>query len=215
MDELVYPNHKPEELRRFWGGFGFKKLIFTNTSHYKIFTGHFPYGIHHFIRQRCEYFTFLREPIARAISHYNFVKYTGPGAQPNEKNDLHQRYTLEEIFNQPIGRHPFRGILTDNMQTRFLAGYYYYFLPKDSSILLKAAKKNLRTHYKAFGLQERYADSVQLIADTFDWKREELGVRHKKSPKKDPVTDETLRILRENHLLDLELYDYAKELFDR
>ena len=41
MRELLYPNFERENIRRFWGGFGIKKLIMTDTSNYEVFTGQF------------------------------------------------------------------------------------------------------------------------------------------------------------------------------
>lgn len=216
LNELIYPSYRQNEIRRFWGGFGIKKLVLTNTSQYKVFTGHFPYGIHHFIKQDCEYLTFLREPIARAISHYNFIKNNEvkEGNEPNKYQKHHETYSIDKIFDVDPKLNPFKGVLVDNMQTRFLAGYYNYYLSKNSSRMLKAAKKNLKENYKVFGLQERYDESIDLIANAFDWKYINKGVRQKKTMKKDPVDEQTMAIIKENHLLDIELYEYAKELFD-
>jgi hypothetical protein len=215
LNELIYANYAKEEIRMFWGGFGIKKLILTNTSNFKIFTGHFPYGIHHYIKQDCEYFTFLREPIGRAVSHYNFIKNNqGLPGDPNKYKAFHQNTPLTEIFNKTSTLNPFKGIIVDNMQTRFLAGYLYYGLPKNSKLMLKKAKENLKNSYKVFGLQERYNESIELITSSFDWNHESKDVREKKTTTKEPIDDYTLTILKENHLLDIELYNYAQELFE-
>lgn len=216
LNELIYANYTKEEVREFWGGFGIKKLMTTNTSHYKVFTGHFPYGIHHYIKQDCEYFTFLREPISRAISHYNFIKNNKgiPGDPPHRFRFFHQNNELSEIFDKSSALNPFKGVIVNNMQTRFLAGYLYYGFPKNSRFMLKKAKENLKNNYKVFGLQERYDESIELITSAFGWKYEPKGIRNKKTAKKDVVDDYTMSVLNENHLLDIELYKYAQELFE-
>ena len=215
LNELIYANNTKEDVRMFWGGFGIKKLILTNTSKYKVFTGHFPYGIHHYIKQDCEYFTFLRDPIERAISHYNFIKSNqGLPGDPNKYKSFHQNTALSEIFNKTSTLNPFKGIIVNNMQTRFLSGYLYYGLPKNSKLLLKKAKENLKNKYKVFGLQERYDESIELIINSFNWNYENKGVIEKKTTSKEPLDEFTMSVLKENHLLDIELYKYAQELFE-
>ena len=216
MKELLYRNYAEEEICRFWGGYGIKKLITSDTSKVKVFTGHFPYGIHHFIKQPCDYFTVLREPIKRAISHYNFIKNNvGEPGSENKYKELHQRTPLQEIFDVNSKLNPFKGLLVDNMQTRMLAGYLYYPLPRDSSILLKKAMNKLEKHYKEFGIQERYKDSMKLIANSFEWEYKTQDLREKKTVKKDEIDSEEQFVLEQNHKLDLELYNFAVDLFNQ
>lgn len=215
MKELLYENFRNEEIRRFWGGFGIKKLILSNTSQYKVFTGHFPYGIHHFIKGECDYITFLREPISRAVSHYNFIKNNiGETNNENKYKTLHQEFKLKDIFKHNSTLNPFKGILVDNMQSRMLAGYLYFPFPKNSKLLLLKAKQNLEKKYKAFGIQEQYEVSMQLLAQSFDWQYSPQGIRAKETQKKEEIDTKTMEVLIENHQLDIELYRFAKELFE-
>ena len=78
-------------------------------------------------------FTFLREPISRAISHYNFIKNNvGEPDNENKYKKLHLKTDLKDFFKPANRLNPFKGIMVDNMQTRMLAGYLYYALPQDS-----------------------------------------------------------------------------------
>jgi len=216
FNELIAPNYDEKDIRWFWGGFGIKKLALTNTKQYKIFTGHMPYGIHHFISQKCDYITFLREPIARAISHYYFIKNDVDWIeQPNVYQKLHNDYSLSEIFNKTTTINPFKATLVDNMQTRFLAGYLYYNLPKNSELLLNKAKENLKNNYRVFGIQEKYSESIQAIASEFNWKHKPSNKIYKVTKQKEVVDEETMKALKENHLLDIELYNYAVQLFEK
>ena len=214
MKELLYRNYKQEEIKRFWGGYGIKKFIFSDTSSYNVFTGHMPYGIHHFIKRECEYFTFLRDPIKRAISQYNFIKNNiEAGGMKNKYKDSYNNIALKDVFDQRVVLNPFKGGLVDNLQTRMLAGYLYFPLSKNSELMLSRAKKNLEKKYKVFGIQEYYEDSIKQLVESFEWDYSPTGMIAKKTQKKDEVDDETQQVLFENHNLDIKLYSFAQELF--
>ena len=217
-DQLIFPNVASEAIRQFRGGYGIKKLALGSTKGVEVFTGHMPYGIHHFIQQPCQYITFLREPIERAISHYYFVQQapTDPNRE-NKYRQLHQEHSLAEIFeiNGKKRYNPFANLLIDNMQTRMLAGYYWYWLPKNSPRILKAAKRNLEKKYRVFGLKEHFEESVQRIQTTFGWERKKLERKAKETVVEKKLEPGDLEVLRSNHQLDLDLYDFAKTLFQK
>ena len=211
-NEVIVPNFKEEEIQKFMYGYGFKKFLVSDTSKVKFFSGHVPYGIHRFIRQKCEYITFLRDPIDRAVSHYNFVKYS---EGRNKNYDLHNQWSLAEIFDHTSALNPFKALLVDNMQTRCLAGLMYYALPKNSSLLLKRAKYNLEHKYRVFGYKEKYKESSAVIAREMGWQIGPPVAREKVTSQKDPIDAHTRQVLAENHKLDTELYAFAVELFEK
>ena len=76
------------------------------------------------------------------------------------------------------------------------------------------AKKNLESKYKTFGIQEHYDLSMQKLCEAFEWSYTPQGITAKKTSKKDVLDDKTLEVLKENHQLDVNLYSFAKELFN-
>jgi hypothetical protein len=75
------------------------------------------------------------------------------------------------------------------------------------------AKSNLRDKYAVFGLQDQFETSLAAIADTFGWSVG-VPVQRMKSTRIDKsYDDDDMAVVAANNQLDLELLDYAKELF--
>jgi hypothetical protein len=211
---VLFTNFKEEEIYLFQG---LKKLIFSNKRNYKIFIGHFPYGVHRFIPAEVQYFTFLRQPIERAISHYYWVKQSKYPTYVHPEWELHEKILLKDFFAKRnldrFNTHYFR--LIDNLQTRYIAGLGNGFYGNNSKKMLDKAKSNLEKKYKIFGLQERYEDSIQLFMKHFHL----INYEHKlekntfKKPSIKELDSETYEVLMENHKLDQELYLFGKEIF--
>lgn len=182
--------------------------------------GHSTYGVQCLAGQPAQMFTMLRDPIDRAVSHYYFIKqpfkYKDLRFGGNlEQHNVHNETPLSEIFSRNANKkYRLAGTwLVDNMQTRYLAGYAHYWKPANSSSLLAAAKRNLEKNYAEFGIQSRFEESVERIADRFGW-----VVGKSLEPTKQTTIDKTpsdsdLEMVKQSNLLDLELFDFAKELF--
>ncbi len=166
------------------------------------------------------YFTFLRDPVERAVSHYFFIKqppwnpdFVGGNAA---QKVLHNQVALADIFDRTANRRwRLMGTwLIDNMQTRYLAGWTQHWRAPASRILLKKAKRNLRDRYTSFGLQDRFDESIAQISGSFDWKiAPDHGRKSKQTRIEKIVSEADMEAVRRNNLLDAELYDYACELF--
>ena len=176
--------------------------------------------MHQFIKYDCDYITFLRNPIDRSISHYFFIKQ-GPLNEENmhinfNQRKINRRYSLESIFqkNRFQKYKLFSSWLIDNMQTRYLAGWKYYYLPKNSKLLINVAKYNLKNKIKAFGLKEEYDNSIKIFQNIFGWeKNNQIVDRQMTTRIIKEVSDLDLKAVKENNLLDIELYEFAQELF--
>src|SRR3954471_9471193 len=44
-----------------------------NDPNVRLVIGHFSYGVHHSISAQCRYSTFLRNPVAQVVSHFNYL----------------------------------------------------------------------------------------------------------------------------------------------
>lgn len=169
-------------------------------SHARLVWGHIPYGVHHYLPQRCEYFTILREPIARVVSVYKYILRT-------RDHVLHDRVATVGIpFEEYLESGMDKG-QTENSQTRQLSGRQFGLL--DRTALLEA-KHNLEASL-VVGLTERFEETFVLL-------RRALGLRMpyyittNVSPPYD-VSDRAVELARERNELDFELYRFACDLF--
>ena len=214
-EQVVMQNVPKQYYKRFRG---VKDLVRTDSGKLKVIGGHMPYGCHILLKGEQRYITFLRSPIDRAISHYFYlVQSPGPKYPNANKFDrqLHQAHSLKDIFNVNQRRkykfHTFA--LLDNLQTRYLAGYRHFYKPKDSKSMLKAAKEHLQERIDLFGIKEEYDKSLEIFQSAYGWKIGDRKPKLRNTRIKKTVDEPTLNIVRENHVLDLELYDFARDLF--
>ena len=88
------------------------RLSDDEKNNFKIIMGHFSYGLHNLMKQETFYLALLREPVARVISGYRYIKtHTGNQFYAKVSN-----LTLEEYLESGVD------ILLDNGQTRLRPG---------------------------------------------------------------------------------------------
>lgn len=151
--------------------------------------------------------TVLREPVARVISHYDYIRRMPGDPHYAAVKDM----TLEE-FAQKLTA----GKVGKNIQTYHVAKALRFQLDSlTPSEILEVAKESL-DRFGFVGLVERFQDSLFLLSYIFGWKpiinsRKENAARSKKSL--DELSTRTIDIIKENTQLDAELYRYAQEIF--
>ncbi|CAJ0610391.1 unnamed protein product [Cylicocyclus nassatus] len=182
--------------------------------------------------RRYFYTTFLREPVARFISEYRHVnrgatwiasRHICNGRAPTSDElplcfDPHLGWddvSLDEFLHCPFN-------LAFNRQTRMLADLTlvncYSRTGMDprtrDRILLESAKNNLR-NMAFFGVKERMDDSQMMFEQLFNLSfTKRLSVWSRSKSNDTDVTAEQLKIIRERNELDIQLYDYAVNLFE-
>lgn len=162
--------------------------------------GHFPYGLHKFIRDEYRYFTILRNTPDRLLSAYKHHKREGL----TEGLGL-----LRYFFNK-------RPIDMDNYSIRLLANVSNAVeFGGVTESHLNIAKDNLIKHIEFLGIFEYYNASIANLA-------KEIGVlpgvpeRLNVSPNHPSVSSDSareLRIVVAANELDQMLYDFAKDRF--
>jgi hypothetical protein len=183
------------------------ELTADQAAHTRVIAGHFYFGVHEHVPGRCRYFTFLRDPVRRIVSHYHFVR-----GQP--KHYLHDAAT-----NMSLGSYvEFCGAAEpNNDQTRLLAGR------KTASAegtcmpeMLPVAKRNLDRH-DVVGLTEEFDRSLLLLAHTFGWQRPYYVKQNvsRRRGRRGELDDETRAAILTSNSLDVELYRYGRELFEQ
>lgn len=192
----------PEELERF------TKLPESDRAQYRLIKGHLGFGLHRFVPGNSTYVTFLREPVARALSFYYYARshpdhYLFPLLNGNrvDLKALLSRGTEVELFNY---------------QTRMIsgAGNSQMLLSRDA---LETAKENLSKYFHFVGLTEEFDAGLFLLRRSLGWRlpfyiKKNITL---KKPRADEIDVQTLALLREANSFDLELYEFARALFQK
>jgi hypothetical protein len=207
MKEYLLGKMSEVELRR-------RELISEcdGNSGIRIVYGHIFFGVDAYLRRDCRYFTMLREPIGRLISNYHYRLQHGHCASP--------RISLDDYAS---GRSPTAEMRfeADNLQTRLIssesgvpigAGF-----GECTPQMLDAAKENLSASMVTFGLTERFDESLELLKEAFGWPgipsygRERVTRRY---PPAEQTPIPTLEVIRRFNMLDIELYEFGRRLFE-
>jgi hypothetical protein len=173
--------------------------------------GHVPYGIGKWLREPVRYISMLREPVARAISDYNFA--AGDPAhnlykEVNEKSmsllqyvEMRARLGLANLYTRMLG-----GCV--NWENLALSGA----LPQSA---LESAKENVRK-CACVGITERFDESVLLFKKKLGWSGCNY-VRQNVTPSKrigrQEITGDVEEAIKEYYRLDIELYQYCRDIF--
>ena len=185
-------------------------LPFDERAAARVLAGHVHYGVHEHIPHKCVYVTMLREPVSRVASMYHFIR-------GNPKHWLH-----DELVGSGMGLEEFARTAADpgvdNQQTRLIAGIGAGELEQPPSELgpeaLETAKRNLRA-FLVVGLTERFNESFILLRRALDWRLPMyMSVNAARATESEPVDEEAVAAIRARNRLDLELYDFACELFE-
>ncbi len=177
--------------------------------------GHFSYGIHQYIPRYSRYITFLRDPVERIVSLYYYLLRV-PG------NYLHDTLVSNNIsLADFVGSRLTSAIY--NFQVRLIAGADQpsvdSFPVLDESTLLQA-KQRLASDFLAFGITEKFDESLVLLSRSLGWKLFsrnlfycKQNVTHNRKRLAD-VSPEIIDMIRRNNQLDQQLYEYACNLFN-
>lgn len=185
----------------------------TQDQEIKLILGHVGFGLHEILGRDLTYITFLRHPLDRLISWY-YHQQRIPHAKYHQAC---QSMGIKELITR------FQPIPTDNHQTRFIAGDSLrekLGLPNTISYgccnqtLLDQAKENLRKYFLVVGIQESFDDSLGLLQNSLGWQNISY-VTENVGNNKQIIDQSEIDFLQACNYWDLQLYEYAKELFDQ
>ena len=183
----------------------FRSLPPAQRRSFLLVYGHLPFGIHRHIPGPSTYFTFLREPYQLLRSLY---RHAQRDPQHNLHHDLRQ-LTMRQAIEQGAAQ------LFDNFQTRAIAGAWHD-LPFGACDrpLLEKAKANLRDQFAVVGVVDYFDEVLLLLQQRFGWCSVYYSRHNVAAPAHRPVPEdpETQAFVRQHNWLDLELYEYAREL---
>ncbi len=182
------------------------KLSAAEKEKLKIIKGHIRLEIADKVPQKMLFFTLLREPIARTISQYHYIKRFKEHFFYQEMKE--KKYSLKDLLeNGPIQN-------MDNCQVRFLSGAHDVTYGGINETHYKKALHNLDQLIYSYGLCEYYDESILLFQDALHWKtpfyasKNIAGITEKKED-----TDHPKELLEKYNRYDLLLYEYAKKKF--
>jgi hypothetical protein len=179
----------------------FKQLPERRRRRFRVVRGHLYYGIHEYLPQGATYITLLREPVTRLLSSYYFILRRP--LHPLHRTLHKKRLGVEEFIRITPHR--------QNLQCRFIAGISNGEVCDQRT--LDRAKENLTRSFSVIGLCERFEESLVLLAKTFGW--EMPFYESQRVSKSRPVVEPKLvELIREHNRLDVELYEFGKNLFE-
>lgn len=186
----------------------FAKSPESERSRYRLIQGHLYFGFHRFIPGDWSYVSWMRDPIARALSFYSYVR-THP------EHYLHRRLMEERLDLKGLLQREATPELF-NLQTRMIAGERNNSARGLDRSALEIAKGNLEANFCFVGLTEEFDASLILLGEMLGWNVPFYMKRNVTSERirQDGVDPETERLLREANALDLELYQFAGTLFE-
>jgi hypothetical protein len=187
------------------------KMSPSEVEKIKVFKGHIAFGYHNNFPDpsNVTYITMLRDPIKRIISNYYFILSL-------EEHPLH-----EVVVNENISLKDYvsSGIIAnaENAQVRLLSNNIYVPHGECTREMLEQAKQNIDTSFAVAGLNEMFDETVLLLQDEFGWKWPVYSRQNVTGHGIKPLDldSETLAVVEQYNALDIELYDYVKEQFQK
>jgi hypothetical protein len=200
-------------------------------SKYRLFTGHFSYSLCNLFDKPPVILTILREPFARTLSFYEFVRRRKPQYPYKRLHD--EKLSLVDFLRDPELRktvcNDMVGMLVEDYPYEKIqrvyakrsvddttpSDYVLDNIPPDEA--LDIARQRL-TDFAAFGLSERFHDSLNLFTYTFGWspvyETQNLNVGSVENHPQD-LTPLEREVIEETNQLDIALYAYARTLFEQ
>jgi hypothetical protein len=205
--EVRAPTVVPGRLRRDGAVVWFGSLPEAERARPRLIMGHMTYGLHELVPGPSEYVTLLREPIALVRSQYHHVRrhaghllHERAQAFPDLASYIESGLSLE----------------MDNSQTRAFSGDTTTPFGACTSEMLDRAKANLE-RFAVAGITERFDESLVAMIRAFGWRRVRYVTTNVDPHRagRAPLTDRERSLVRERNALDLALYGWALDRFER
>ena len=173
----------------------------------RLIRGHFDLSLSKVLPRSTRYFTLLRDPVERAISHYYHYR--------RQANDAIHPLAIKSTLAEWVSA---CGLVEmDNGQTRRLAGQMNLPCGRVSSRMLDRAKSTLAESFSVVGLSERLDESLILLQRAFDWPLYRVSVENvgEHRPQRATVAEEVVKVIEDCNRFDLDLYRFACGLFQQ
>lgn len=189
----------------------------SERLHVDLLYGHLSYGWHELLPRQAWYFTIVRDPVARVVSHYNYVR-------SHEEHYLHSPVVEAKMT---VADYVESGITTEanNGQVRQISGveeivqapYGHSVLDYggDHGEVLERGWENIHRHFLLVGLLERFDESLRRLERLTGLR---IGPYRSKNVFRSTdtrgPTEEEAAVIRRYNREDCELYSRCQEAFD-
>ena len=242
LRKVIDAQFSPEEICPCSVMQGLAKMVQRDASElaaYPLIAGHMGFTVVSLLPEPPRVITMLRDPIARTISRFNYMKQHATHSTRAPWN--HDRFLDPDVsIDAFLAFGPTRRLIT-NFQVRNLAQdfdltqtytdfdgnaippkmnklFAYTSTGMSDEDLLSKAKRRLAS-CEFVGITERFEESVKLLCRTFEWEaRMNIPFLNASSPSAGldrPLSKQTLADLQACTSLDAELYTFANELFEQ
>lgn len=179
----------------------YKRLDKKVVSKVDLIMGHMPIVLGDEKTEEFKFITFLRNPINRVISDYNYVI-------SSQENPLHLLVN-DLSLGEYVSRH--EDLQLDNLQTRMISGNMFgQITMKDVDI----AKSNIKKHFAFIGFTEYFDKSLILLKKEIGWQKYPIYQSKNISKNKNvKVLKDELKIIERYNTYDIILYNDCLEGF--
>jgi len=188
--------------------------VFKNKAMARVLMGHYELNDYYhqlFDRKKLVQFTMIREPISRVVSYYDYLRTSPNHPKYSIAKDLSlKEFVLHKDIDEMPNGQTFRilGMLRDNLWKN---------TKKTDLELIDEVKYQLEHRFSLFGLTEFYDDFLVMAQRTLGWNDifyERMNSSKEKTDKSS-IPNEVIEIIKEQNSIDIELYNFAKELFKK
>lgn len=186
----------------------FKAMSNEERSEIQVLKGHLPFGVHKYFPQPTTYITFLRNPVERIISYYQFVLL-------NPEHYLHEQVTSQDMSLLEVLENKMTPDIA-NGQVRLLSGVWNNVpVGECTQQMLDKAKEHMHANFSVIGLVEQFDASLILLKRAFNWQHIHYQKQNVSANRSSQITvsPQTLKAIQHYNNLDTQLYAYAQELF--
>lgn len=180
-----------------------------------LFNAHFYFRKDLQIQRTHTYINQIREPVARYISHYAYMRTKNrPLDRVNEMIRTGEfNETIEQCFEKQS-----QGC-KHNVMTRFFCGTED-FCRNDAQKALERAKENILNHYAVVGLLEHFYLTLKITQRRLPFflpvvpkDPEEMRLNEGRRKKSASVSEEMINKIKRANWADVELYEFVKQIF--
>ena len=206
----------------------------VSLSDFQVYQGHISYFIAEVLPKPLEIITILRDPVVRALSAYEHIKRDV--MHPSHKILVEQTKNLADFSKHPLLRYQISNVQTKTLGRSIscdslrelsqindtyaatAADFMRFYRAIDAhNIELENAKQRLRG-INFFGITERFEESWTRFLSMYGFPDFPVYRLNQTSTdivdKRGKYTDEEIAAVRRINQLDIELYDYAVNLFN-
>lgn len=191
-------------------------------AQWRVFCGHYGYYLEGILGRPVVHVTMLRDPVERTISAFYDQKWREDLWLHDHIKDMTlEDYVFDQIGTREVMNFQTRTMAFDSVEEH-LKGYAELWRDPErtrevlgSAEMLELAKRRIAA-CACVGFQDRFQDSMRLLAYTFGWARPESEPRKNiRRTQREVLSDRALERIREITALDQALYDFARERFER